>query len=317
MAAGFSVKVLRPDQDSTSNGVDLADAWIARASEIATFQGVNEGTVLSEEAHELGLETESWVIDPGMAPHLRDWVASARTKGIVEFYFSSETDAREFSASLVAEGHKAIVDEIPDQDWNAEWKKSFVGIDVPPFFSVVPPWRKEDPSFKPDYEVLWINPGAGFGTGTHETTRGCLEFLGHHADLKGKRVLDFGSGSGILAIAAAKRGAEVIAVEIDPLANDNARENSKLNGVEKLVTIQENLPGGKFDIILANILRPILEDFSERLCGLIAPHGVFIFSGLIEPDVEKVFAAYRKHVSILKTETKALNEWRAVQLNLK
>jgi ribosomal protein L11 methyltransferase len=164
-----------------------------------------------------------------------------------------------------------------------------------------------------------INPGAGFGTGTHETTQLCLRILRGLGSLEGKTILDFGSGSGILGIAAAMAGAtQVYCVEIDPMANDNARENAELNQVSDRIQFLEKIPteirGGKVDVLIANILRPILLQFEGEIKDCLKPKAELVLSGLIETDLDQVITAYQKGGDPFKIERLEKNEWRALWL---
>ncbi len=301
------------------------DALLAAVWECASphgLQGLDEGTILTEEAHELGLETESWVLDAGIAPHERDWLRE-QAKCEVLLYFNTIEEASQAGATLlgVLPGVEIASSETrPTQDWNEKWRASFQGIEALPGLWVLPPWRK-DAILPERAKVLWIEPGAGFGTGTHETTRLCLRAL-HEAfrvepSLAGARALDFGSGSGILSIACAALGAgSVLGVEIDPLANDNARENARTNGAEDRVRFQEFLPpreDGVFGLIVANILRPVLLTFAEELVSRLRPGGILVLSGLVEQDLPAIrqgFYALLKEpdpFSLLE-----MGEWRAL-----
>ncbi len=286
--------------------------------------GVHEGTLLSEEAHQQGLETESFTVDSGQAPRERDWIGGQEWAD-VEVYFSAGDLAQR---ALVQLSHypelkvAASVEEVLPQDWDAEWKASFRGIDLLPYWRVLPPWVEAAPSEKFLPRVLRLNPGAGFGTGTHETTQLCLEALGELADrrgssgLRGFRVFDFGSGSGILSIGAALTGAEVDACEIDPLANENAFENARMNAVEDRVRITEALPEAarRYPVVVANILKPVLLEFADELCGRLDPKpgngGALLLSGLVEADVEPVTEAYTQRLGGRKPEVRARGEWR-------
>lgn len=286
------------------------------------LQGVNEGTILTEEAQTLGLETESWVVDAGLAPHERDWLGE-RAKGEAVLYFDSIEEA-ENARKAILESLPGVefadAETLPVEDWNEAWRASFQGIEALPDFWVLPPWRK-DADLPKAARVIWIEPGAGFGTGTHETTRLCLRALNEaflaEPSLQGARALDFGSGSGILSIACAAMGAsQVLGVEIDSLANDNARENARTNGVEDRVRFQEALPSpdeGEFSLIVANILRPVLLTFSEALVSRLRPGGILVLSGLIESDLPAIrqgFYALLKEpdpFSLLE-----MGEWRAL-----
>ncbi|MCC7441744.1 MAG: 50S ribosomal protein L11 methyltransferase [Bdellovibrionales bacterium] len=297
---------LPPSATRVSDGRELSRdeilAWIWERCASSGLEGVHEGSVFEGD---FGAGVEPWgapVLEAGLADPFRDWVGQAANVA-TELYFRGEAGARDCAALLAREFPGLVLTGpkiLQDQDWNAVWKASFTGIDVPPHFQVVPPWRAEEP-LKGEGLRLVINPGAGFGTGTHETTRLCLSLIGdagRAGGLQGKRVLDFGSGSGILAIGAAALGARADAVEIDSMANDNARENARLNGVEGSMRVGESLlkgPGGHdgpYDLVVANILRPVLLEFREALVARLRPAGTLVLSGLIEPDVESVARAF-------------------------
>ena len=264
--------------------------------------GVHEGTVLSEQAAEQGFETESFTIDAAEAPRERDWIG-AQKDALVELFFASLGEARAANAEL-RDQFKGIgdIEEQKPQDWDAEWKKSFLnasdGVFISPFWRILPAWvERELPAGE---RPLRINPGAGFGTGTHETTQLCLQAIGEVAAargaglLAGASVLDFGSGSGILAIGAALLGAQVEAVEIDELAIDNALENARINGVEKRIEYSKTLEGknGPYPLIIANILRPVLVEFAPELVKRLAPGGAILLSGLVQNDVAEIDRVY-------------------------
>jgi ribosomal protein L11 methyltransferase len=287
------------------------------------FLGLTEGVLLAEEAHERGYETESWVLDEGMAPHERDWLAQEKVLTVTA-YFSTENQAQAAADWLLREYRMKSVPRVavvPDQDWNATWKAAFTGIEVDSTLKVVPPWSEEwlDAKSRGETEgLLAINPGAGFGTGTHETTQLCLKVLRSLGNLEGMTVLDFGSGSGILGIEAARQGAQVYCVEIDPLANDNARENAELNGVSSRIRFLEEIPsgirGGKVDLLLANILRPILIRFAPVIRDCLHANSVLVLSGLIETDLPEVIRTYQEGGSPFHITELQKNEWRALRL---
>jgi ribosomal protein L11 methyltransferase len=162
------------------------------------------------------------------------------------------------------------------------------GIDIPPFWKIVPASRPgEDEGVR-----IVIHPGRGFGNGTHETTQLCLQAIaalsprGH----TGWRMLDFGSGSGILSIGAAKLGATVAGIEIDELAIEHAEACSRLNGVTDRVRYARTLADarGPFDMIVANILRPVLLEHAGELTDRLDPEGTLVLSGLVSTDVPEV-----------------------------
>lgn len=175
-----------------------------------------------------------------------------------------------------------------NEDWAATWKQGLAPRVISPRLVVKPTWTEWEAA--PGQVVLDVDPQMAFGTGEHATTRGCLRLL-DRVVREGDRVLDVGSGSAILAIAAVRLGAgEAIAVEYDPDANINALENIEQNGTEGRVRIVEALaePGmmaemGRFDLVLANILsgviRPLLPAFRDALAG--SPEGRLIVSGIL------------------------------------
>lgn len=281
--------------------------------------GIHEGTLLSEDAFKKGLETESWTVDSAEAPRERDWVDSMNVQSAVLYFSSRELAARahsEISGSVPFE--IGNVTEQVAEDWDAKWKASYQGVFIPPSWEVRPPWFDEK-TLSPGHRLIRLNPGAGFGTGTHETTQLCLQALERAFSARAARgeVLDFGSGSGILAFAAAILGAHVDAVEIDELAVDNARENAALNGIEGQIEFALKLtelsrPSQKYDVVLANILRPVLVEFARELTGRMKSDATLILSGLIDRDVDEIVTTYSRLLPSHRFETTRLNEWRGV-----
>ena len=184
------------------------------------------------------------------------------------------------------------VREIEEEAWLEKWKASFKPIRVGAFL-VRPTWSDVDPG---EATVLSLDPGMAFGTGLHPTTQACLRALSR-IDVSGKRVADVGTGSAILAIACAKRGArEVVGVDIDEVAVKEATENA----VRNEVTIELHVGSaadldGVFDLILANIVAAALEEIAADLAAHLAPRGHLVLAGIIateEQDIAAAFAAY-------------------------
>lgn len=289
--------------------------------------GIHEGTLLSQEAFDSGAESETWMVDSGEAPRDRDWIASQTCESAVIYFGKREaaTQARK----IVIQCTGLVCGEILEQkaeDWDAAWKVSFQGVVVPPCWEILPPWRESPESA--NSKVIRLNPGAGFGTGTHETTQLCLQAVafaipdllreGFRGKNEGKRlqVLDFGSGSGILSIGAAVLGADVDGIEIDSLAIDNANENLAMNAIEGQVrfvrTLEElGTPDKKYPVVIANILRPVLLEFAALLVEKTERPGRIVLSGLIATDLPEVIVRYS---SLLGTAPQIFErgEWRAL-----
>jgi len=247
----------------------------------------------------------------------------------VRMYFASR-DLALSAQTLIRErfGLESILSEEPEQDWDLEWKKSFQGIDLEPYWFIRPPHRDfhEVQSLFPKRRIMTINPGAGFGTGTHETTQLILNQFVQDAELLNRisrpkaRVLDFGSGSGILSIGIALIDPAVIvdAVEIDVLANTNATENAELNHVLDRIRIGTELHSSQngvllqYDLVIANILKPVLIEFAKQLVDRMKSDGALMLSGLMEGDLPEVIQAYCAQGLPQPTVFKR-GEWRALK----
>jgi len=187
--------------------------------------------------------------------------------------------------------------ELTEDDWANAWKKHFHVLRVGQRIVIKPSWQEHQP--RPDEVVIELDPGMAFGTGLHPTTRMCLRALEEHLK-PGAKVLDLGTGSGILAIAAAKLGAgSVLALDNDPLAVRAAQANVQSNGVQDTVTVE---PGsldkatGEFELVLVNILaRVIIELADQGLVDRVRPTGLMIAAGIIEEQEAEVTAALREH----------------------
>jgi ribosomal protein L11 methyltransferase len=193
------------------------------------------------------------------------------------------------SASLI----NLIIREVPDHDWLAEWKKDWQPVEVGNFI-IAPPWIESEPGAiatgsSIDRIVIRIEPGMAFGTGTHETTRLCLKAIERH--FRGGSFLDVGTGTGILAIAAAKMwpGARVEACDTDAEAVEIARENARLNGVGEQIDFRAGSvteQTSSADLVCANLTAPVIVDLLPALLG--ATCGRLVLSGILAEQSELV-----------------------------
>ena len=196
------------------------------------------------------------------------------------------------------------VREVEEQDWVRVTQSQFEPIHIGEHIWVVPSWHDAP---EPDAVVLELDPGLAFGTGSHPTTRLCMEWLEQHVQ-PGKRTLDYGCGSGILAIVAKKLGAgETVGVDIDPNAVEASRYNAERNHVEATFALPDDAPEGTFDLVVANILSNPLKLMAAMLCARVRPGGRLILSGVLERQAEEVAAAYASVIPL--TVWRARDGW--------
>lgn len=184
---------------------------------------------------------------------------------------------------------------IPDIDWVRKTQAQFVPIRVTDQMWIVPSWR--EPVDTRAINIV-LDPGLAFGTGSHPTTLLCLRWLAANVE-RGASVLDYGCGSGILAIAAAKLGAgAVTGVDVDPQAIAASRTNAEANGVAAEFCSPDALPVLAVDIVVANILANPLELLAPLLAGRVRAEGRIVLSGILEPQADRVAAAYARWFNI-------------------
>ncbi len=205
-------------------------------------------------------------------------------------------------------------EDIEQQNWNAVWESNFEEVEVKGKVLIRAPFHEAQPHYK-GLEVI-IQPKMSFGTGHHATTRLMVEML-LGSTIEGKRILDMGSGTGVLAIVAAKLGAEsVLAVEIDDMAEESVRENIILNNTaEKIVSVCGDataIDNEKFDIVLANINRNVLLADMKAYAATLSKGGELIISGFLEEDIV-ILAKQAKKLGFKKAMQLACDEWRAVR----
>lgn len=211
----------------------------------------------------------------------------------------------------------ASIERLREQNWNAAWERSAGIVEATPRIIIKPSWkslRKRDRGMI----VLHIDPKMSFGTGHHETTRICLGALEAHLR-KGSAVLDVGTGTGVLAIAAVKLGAKnAIGVDNDPWCYDNARENVQRNRVKDRVRIilggAEKIPARRFDLVVANIDLPTIARTLRRIVRSVRPGGLLILSGLLVTDIPAISRLLMKHPSFRPVDLAAEGEWVGIVL---
>ena len=182
---------------------------------------------------------------------------------------------------------------VEQEDWQNAWKKYYHAMDIGKRLAIVPGWEE----YQTDRTVITMDPGMAFGTGTHETTSLCLEVLDERVK-GGERMLDIGTGSGILAIAALKLGAaEAEGVDIDPMCVRTAGENAERNGVQDrlkvLVGDLSDKATGVYNIITANIVAAAILSLAPHVPALMAPDAVFIASGIIDTRKDEALEGLR------------------------
>lgn len=244
-----------------------------------------------------------------------------RTHGAVSIYVPEEKNPADYISffkerlSSLGIEHEMTLSGMKEEDWADSWKQYYKPVRIGHRLIVVPTWEKYDE--QPDDIVLKMDPGMAFGTGTHETTRLCSMLIEDYMKA-GDRVLDVGTGSGILAIAAAKLGAGVInAYDIDPVAVKVAKENCAVNGCDNVTCGVSDLlagvdtTGGQYDFVCANIVADIIVRMSGDIIRYIKPGGLLAVSGIIDTQSERVRDALEKG-GLIHVLTREENDWNAM-----
>lgn len=207
--------------------------------------------------------------------------------------FDAETnpdDVDNMLSTLITDPPSYRVEAVEDKDWEREWMDNFHPIQFGERLWICPSWHTPPAA---DAVNIMLDPGLAFGTGTHPTTALCLNWL-DQADLKGKYVIDYGCGSGILAIAAALLGAErVIGVDTDPQALEATRANAARNGVEIEAYLPGDCPDEPCDLLLANILAGPLQTLAPLFANLAKPNAEIVLSGILQVQAEEVSESYQ------------------------
>ena len=274
--------------------ITVPQAYAGTAEAIATM--VANGGIYIEDYSDL--EQQAWeiahvdLIEQELLDKPRDVVK-------VHMYLVPDENPAEvlplFKERLEASGipYELATNGVEQEDWQNAWKKYYHAMDIGKRLAIVPGWEQYDT----DRTAITMDPGMAFGTGTHETTALCLEVLDERVR-GGERVLDIGTGSGILAIAALKLGAAAAeGVDIDPMCVRTAGENAARNGVEDRLTVLvgdlSDKASGVYDLITANIVAAAILSLAPHVPALLAPGAVFIASGIIDTRKEEVLAGLR------------------------
>ena len=226
--------------------------------------------------------------EPGMPPPQDGWQRS-RVLALYPTQAAADEAASLLRAQDFFEDCRVLgTAEVPEQDWVRLTQSQFAPVEITPEFWIVPTWHEPPAQAK---TIIRLDPGLAFGTGTHPTTRMCLRWIARHGNALG-RVLDYGCGSGILAIGAAKHGAlGVDAVDIDAAAVNSTLLNANANGVQVHAGLPE-LASGQYQTVLANILATPLKVLAPLLCGRVAAGGALVLAGILERQAQELTQAY-------------------------
>ena len=274
---------------------------VERAGDIAQMV-VPYGIYIEDYSH---LEQEAWEI-----AHIdlidEELLQKDRTKGLVHIYISPEANPTE-AISFLEERYRArgidfslSTANCAEEDWINNWKKYFHPIPVGNKLLIRPTWEEAPDTGR---IVLHLEPGLAFGTGTHETTRLCLELLEQYVS-PGCDVLDVGCGSGILSVAALLLGAQkAVGVDIDELAVKTAVENAQINEVSgRFTAICGNLTdqvSGQYQVVVANIVADVIISLTQDIPAYLSPDAVYLMSGIIDSRESDVLAALAPQFEVI------------------
>ncbi|MEY4470520.1 MAG: Ribosomal protein methyltransferase [Pseudomonadota bacterium] len=281
----FELTLLCPEErvDILSDALDALDA-LSVSVEDADAQTPAEQALFGE---------------PGMPPPKEGWQRSRMVA-----LFAQESAAREAVQLLSAQDFFAGcamvgIQAVADQDWVRLTQSQFAPVDITPDFWIVPTWHEPPSQAK---TIIRLDPGLAFGTGTHPTTRMCLRWIAQHG-VSGQRVLDYGCGSGILAIGAAKFGAQTIdAVDIDEAAVTSTVLNAEANGVRLSAGLPDKA-SGQYQTVLANILATPLKVLAPLLCSYVSAGGALVLAGILERQAEELKTAYAPWIQLAVTDS--------------
>lgn len=285
----FELRLLCPEADveTVSEALEALDA-LSISVEDADAQTASEQPLFGE---------------PGMPAPRESWQRSLLTA-----LFTTQETAEEAARLLAVQDFftaSSVLDvrSVPDQDWVRLTQAQFAPVAITPDFWIVPSWHEAPAQAR---QLIRLDPGLAFGTGTHPTTRMCLRWLAQSPDVAGAQVLDYGCGSGILAIGAAKYGAaQVDAVDIDPAAVATARDNAANNAVSLRSGLPDMVEPARagYGIVLANILASPLKVLAPLLCAHLAPGGQLVLAGILERQTQELQEAYAPSLELSVADT--------------
>nr|WP_245180374.1 50S ribosomal protein L11 methyltransferase [Cupriavidus sp. LEh25] len=262
---------------------DQAEAWSEALFDLGAL------SVSVEDADADTPDEQPLFGEPGLEPKQLAWNRSR----VVALFGDDANPA----VVVAAAANQLGIDPVPayelraveDQDWVRLTQSQFEPIRIGERIWVVPSWHDAP---EPDAVVLELDPGLAFGTGSHPTTRLCMQWLEQHV-VPGETVLDYGCGSGILAIVARKLGAgDTVGIDIDPNAVEASRYNAERNQVEASFALPESVSEATYDLVVANILSNPLKLMAAMLSARVRPGGRLVLSGVLERQAEEVAAAY-------------------------
>lgn len=236
--------------------------------------------------------------EPGMPAPREAWQRST-----LRALFESRPEAAAAAIALHAQAWAAGLEQVslepvPDADWVRLTQSQFAPVEITPSFWIVPTWHEPPAAAR---TLIRLDPGLAFGTGTHPTTRMCLRWIANAAPVLAAswhRVLDYGCGSGILAIGAALHGARgADAVDIDPAAVQATQANAQANGVSLCAGLPDKAQG-VYPLVLANILAIPLKLLAPMLCAHLAPGGDLVLAGILERQAVALQQEYAAHLSL-------------------
>jgi ribosomal protein L11 methyltransferase len=247
-------------------------------------------SVQAEDADEGTPDEQALFGEPGEPVAAAAW---SRTRLSAMIEASEDADAlmgcAAMQCGLTLPARRALRD-VEELDWVRVTQAQFEPIPIGKRLLVTPSWHPAQPDEQ--RKAIVLDPGLAFGTGSHPTTRMCLEWLDEHLEPE-TRVIDYGCGSGILAIAAARLGAaSVTAIDIDPQALESTLSNAAVNRVSLDVQAASNRTPPRADVVLANILANPLRILAPALCALVRPGGWLVLAGLLERQADEIAACY-------------------------